>query len=73
METDVTKTASIKDTLKFITESFGTPPSIVVNAAGICAPAHILKLDEALFDRIINVNLKVLCTILHTNTINSQY
>ena len=68
METDVTKKTSIKDTLKYITESFGTPPSIVVNAAGICAPAHILKLDEALFDKIINVNLKVLCTILHTNT-----
>ena len=59
IKTDVTNVESIKETLKFIKESFGSPPSLVVNAAGICAPAHILKLDEALFDKIINVNLKV--------------
>ena len=69
IETDVTNTNSIKETLKFINDSFGKPPSIVVNAAGICTPAHILKLDEELFDRIINVNLKVRYTIIDTNII----
>ena len=59
IQTDVTQIASIESTLKLVKDSFGKPPSIVVNAAGICAPAHILKLDEALFDKIINVNLKV--------------
>ena len=57
METDVTKVESIESTLRTISEKYGKPPSVVVNAAGICAPAHILKLDEALFDNIINVNL----------------
>ena len=59
LKTDVTQTSSIQATLKSIKESFGAPPSIVVNAAGICPTAHILKLDEAVFDKIINVNLKV--------------
>ena len=61
LQTDVTQAASIQATLTSIHESFGKPPSVVVNAAGICAPAHILKLDESLFDKIINVNLKVGC------------
>lgn len=33
LQTDVTQAASIQATLKAIKDSFGAPPSIVVNAA----------------------------------------
>ena len=59
LETDVTQTTSIQATLRAINETFGKPPFVVVNSAGISPTAHILKLDEHLFDKIININLKV--------------
>lgn len=54
---------SIKDTLQKILEKYEMPPSIIVNCAGITRDNFLLKMSEADFDEVINVNLKV--RILH--------
>lgn len=57
---DVAQSASIKDALKTVVGVFKKSPSIIVNCAGITRDNFLLKLSEADFDEVIDVNLKVL-------------
>lgn len=57
---DVAQSASIKNALKSVVGVFKKSPSIIVNCAGITRDNFLLKLSEADFDEVIDVNLKVL-------------
>ena len=56
----------MKDLLEKTKQDFSQVPSIAVNCAGITRDKLLLKMDEASYDEVINVNLKVkpsLCSI----------
>lgn len=55
---DVSSSDSISKVLKAITDKYHRPPTIVVNSAGITRDNFILKMPEADFDAVVNVNLK---------------
>jgi len=55
---DVSQSASIKDALKKVLDTYKEPPSIIVNCAGITRDNFFLKLSEADFQEVIDVNLK---------------
>lgn len=57
---DVAQSASIKNALLTVVDVFKKTPSIIVNCAGITRDNFLLKLSEADFDEVIDVNLKVL-------------
>ncbi len=38
---------------------FGSPGDVVVNCAGITKDTYLLKMTEEVFDKVIDVNLKV--------------
>lgn len=59
IELDVSSKQSVQNGIKSICSKFNSPPSIVVNSAGITKDNFILKLDEDHFDDVIRVNLKV--------------
>lgn len=61
---DVSSPDSINRTLNEIISIYKKPPSVVVNAAGITKDNFLLKMSEADFDAVINVNLKVISTQL---------
>jgi len=56
---DVSSSAAVSDLLVNIRQTFSGVPSIAVNCAGITRDNFLLKLDEASFDEVIAVNLKV--------------
>jgi len=65
IEIDVTQKDSISNAVEKMTKSFGKPPDIVVNSAGIInrapgknmIPIPLLKMEEKIFDEVIKVNL----------------
>ncbi|XP_058447130.1 estradiol 17-beta-dehydrogenase 8 [Malaya genurostris] len=57
-EMDVASSDSISQVLKATIEKYKRPPMIVVNSAGITRDNFLLKMPEADFDAVINVNLK---------------
>ncbi|XP_055549559.1 estradiol 17-beta-dehydrogenase 8 [Wyeomyia smithii] len=57
-EMDVSSSASIDKVLKAVVEKYKKPPMIVVNSAGITRDNFLLKMPEADFDAVIDVNLK---------------
>ena len=65
IEVDVTKKESLLNAVETLIKQFGKPPDIVVNSAGIInktpdknmAPVPLLKMEEQIFDEIVNVNL----------------
>lgn len=59
IDVDVASKQSIQHGLQSIISKFHSPPSIVVNAAGILRDNFILKMEEDHFDDVIRVNLKV--------------
>lgn len=59
IELDVSSKQSVQNGLQSICSKFNSPPSIVVNSAGITKDNFVLKLDEDHFDDVIRVNLKV--------------
>lgn len=65
LEMEVTSKQSVTNGLKNIHSKYNTPPTVVVNSAGIVRDNFILKMDENHFDDVINVNLKVNFIILH--------
>jgi 3-oxoacyl-[acyl-carrier protein] reductase len=57
VQVDVTNRQDVDDLIKFAVEKFGRL-DVMVNNAGITADNTLLKLTEAEWDRVINVNLK---------------
>ncbi|XP_058057724.1 estradiol 17-beta-dehydrogenase 8 [Anopheles bellator] len=57
-EMDVSSGESVDAVLKSILERYKRPPTVVVNSAGITRDNFLLKMPEADFDAVINVNLK---------------
>jgi len=55
---DVSQSTSVKDALSKILDVYKKPPTIVVNCAGITRDNFLLKLSEADFEEVIDVNLK---------------
>jgi 3-oxoacyl-[acyl-carrier protein] reductase len=54
---DITDGSLVETAVSYAVEQFGTI-DILVNNAGITADAQLLKMDEAQWDKVINVNLK---------------
>lgn len=65
IELEVSSKQSIQNGIQNILSKFNTPPSIIVNAAGIIKDNFILKLEEDQFDDVIRVNLKVIKIEIH--------
>lgn len=63
LELNVGSSNSVKNALTKIIEKYNEPPSIIVNCAGITRDNFLLKMSEADFDEVINVNLKVCINI----------
>lgn len=59
LRTDVSNSKDVHSTFNNILENYYTPPSIIVNAAGIIKDNFLLNLTEEDFSRVIDVNLKV--------------
>ena len=57
---DVSSSGSINELMQNIQSAFKEVPTIAVNSAGITKDAMMLKMSEENFDRVIDVNLKVL-------------
>lgn len=57
---DVAQSANIKDALQTVVGEFKKTPTIIVNCAGITRDNFLLKLSEADFQEVIDVNLKVM-------------
>lgn len=63
LEVEVASKQSVQNGLQTILSKYKTPPSIVVNGAGILRDNFILKMEEDHFDEVIQVNLKVMSTM----------
>ncbi|EFN74228.1 Estradiol 17-beta-dehydrogenase 8 [Camponotus floridanus] len=50
--------SSVETAFKDVVKQFSTPPTIIVNSAGIVRNTLLRKHDDSNFDDIINVNLK---------------
>jgi NAD(P)-dependent dehydrogenase (short-subunit alcohol dehydrogenase family) len=55
---DVTDSANVKLCFDQIHDSFGSPPEIVINNAGVAVTKHIFKQDEEDWDFVMDTNLK---------------
>ncbi|XP_053209895.1 estradiol 17-beta-dehydrogenase 8-like [Panonychus citri] len=55
---DVSSKESVTKLFSFIKENYSTPPSILINCAGIIRDSFLLEMSEEDFDSVINVNLK---------------
>ncbi|KAK8729314.1 hypothetical protein OTU49_008759, partial [Cherax quadricarinatus] len=55
---DVTSQDSVDSAVKAITEKYQTPPSLLVNNAGIATKFPFLDIEEKAFMDVIDVNLK---------------
>ena len=59
---DVRSHDQIMDAVKAVRDTLHSPPTVVVNAAGITREALLMKMTEDQFDEVIDVNLKVMFT-----------
>lgn len=59
LELDVGSSQSVNQTLSATIDQYKRPPTVIVNSAGITRDGFLLKMSEADFDSVINVNLKV--------------
>ncbi|XP_045613423.1 (3R)-3-hydroxyacyl-CoA dehydrogenase [Procambarus clarkii] len=55
---DVASKASVDSGLKAVTDKYQTPPSLLVNNAGIVKPSPFLDMEEKAFVDVLDVNLK---------------
>lgn len=58
LELNVGSSDSVNNALQKVLDHYKQPPSVVVNCAGITRDNFLLKMSEADFDEVINVNLK---------------
>ncbi|XP_043254000.1 estradiol 17-beta-dehydrogenase 8-like [Colletes gigas] len=66
LDLDVSNSSSIKQAFKNAISTYSTPPSIIVNSAGVTRDQFILKLTEAEFDQVLDVNLKGTFLVIQT-------
>ena len=59
---DVASGQEVQKVLECIISEYKKPPCILVNSAGITSDEFLLKMDEETFDKVIEVNLKVIRT-----------
>lgn len=59
LELDVGSSQSVNQALSATIDQYKRPPTVIVNSAGITRDGFLLKMSEADFDSVINVNLKV--------------
>ena len=57
---DVASGQEVQKVLECIISEYKKPPCILVNSAGITSDEFLLKMDEEKFDKVIEVNLKVI-------------
>ncbi|XP_016404175.1 estradiol 17-beta-dehydrogenase 8-like [Sinocyclocheilus rhinocerous] len=57
---DVSSKDSVEKLVTSVQRRYFQPPSVCVNAAGITQDEFLLKMEEEDFDKVIEVNLKVL-------------
>lgn len=78
MELDVGDSKSVQNLLDVVMKQYKAPATIVVNSAGITRDNWMLKMSEADFDSVININLKVCfytieyVKVKHFSSINLQ-
>ncbi|XP_037300534.1 LOW QUALITY PROTEIN: estradiol 17-beta-dehydrogenase 8-like [Manduca sexta] len=58
VELDVSNAKSVQSLLQMMINQYKTPPTIVVNSAGITRDNWLVKLSEEDYDSVLNVNLK---------------
>ena len=73
LEVDVGNSESVNKAVQAAIDQYKRPPTVIVNSAGITRDGFLLKMSEADFDSVINVNLKVSALLLHHRNILSQY
>ncbi|PBC30606.1 estradiol 17-beta-dehydrogenase 8 [Apis cerana] len=66
LNVEVLNEQSIKEAFKNAINKYSTPPTIIVNSAGITSDQFILKLTNEDFDKVLNVNLKGTFFIIQT-------
>lgn len=65
VQADVTSRADIDAALKATVDAFGVPDVIVNNAGYTHKNRPLLEVDEATFDRVLNVNIKAIYHMVH--------
>lgn len=63
---DVASGEEVQKVLECIISEYRKPPCILVNSAGITSDDFLLKMDEEKFDKVIDVNLKVIISFVAT-------
>lgn len=58
LNVEVSNEQSIKDAFKHARNKYGSPPTIIINSAGITRDQFILNLTNEEYDEVIDVNLK---------------
>ncbi|KOC66022.1 Estradiol 17-beta-dehydrogenase 8, partial [Habropoda laboriosa] len=63
---DVTNEQSVKEAFKNVISKYSTPPTIIINSAGITRDQFILKLTKNNFEQVLDVNLKGTFFVMQT-------
>ncbi|KAJ9577548.1 hypothetical protein L9F63_005921 [Diploptera punctata] len=58
LSVDVSMSESVNMAMSDIIDNYTVPPSIIVNSAGITRDNFLLKMDERMFQKVLDVNLK---------------
>ena len=69
LSVDVSMSESVNMAFSEATQHYSAPPSIIVNSAGITRDNFLLKMDEKMFQKVLDVNLKVIIC----NTVNLPF
>ena len=56
---DISSSASVDQLLKDVSAQFSAAPTVAVNSAGITRDGLALKMSEAKYDQVMDINLKV--------------
>ena len=56
---DVSNSGSVSELVQNVRAAFNHLPTVAVNSAGITKDAMMLKMSEEMYDKVLNVNLKV--------------
>ena len=64
---DVASGEEVQKVLECIISEYRKPPCILINSAGITSDEFLIKMDEEKFDKVIEVNLKVIVNVFLLN------
>lgn len=56
---DVSNSGSVQELVQNVRAAFSSLPTVAVNSAGITRDTMMLKMSEEMYDKVLNVNLKV--------------